>query len=146
MNEIKYPQIEKLLHHRYPFILVDKVVEIDPGKRGVGLKNLTAGDFFFNFYGMVTPTMPQVMMIECLAQTAAIVAGSVDGNGSRSVAGQGLMVGIDNFTFSHNPQPGDQLYLHVESYRQYGNLHKFTAWIMIKDKEAARGELTFALY
>ena len=145
MNDAKYPHIERLLPHRYPFLLIDRIVEVTPSKRGVCLKNLTANDYFCNVTGGMTTTVLQIMMIEGLAQTAAIVSHFVDGDEFKSNPKVGFMVGIDNFSFYRNPKPGDQLYFHVELIRQYGNLYKFKTWIMIKDKEAARGELTVAL-
>jgi len=144
VNDAKYPYIEELLPHRYPFLLIDRIVEVTPGKRGVCLKKLTANDYFFNFTGGLTTTVLQVMMVEGLAQTAAIVSHFVDGDEFKPNPTIGFMVGIDKFSFFQNPQPGDQLHFHVELARQYGNLHKFNAWIMIEDKEVARGELTFA--
>ena len=83
-------------------------------------------------------------MVEGLAQTAAIVSHFVDGDEFKPIPTIGFMVGIDNFSFFLIPLPGDQLHFHVELARLYGNLHKFNAWIMIEDKEVARGELTFA--
>lgn len=145
MNDTKYFQIEKSLPHRYPFLLIDRVLEIEPGKRVVGLKNLTVNDYFFSFPGVLDTTIPQIMMIEGLAQTAALVSCNVYGNESQPNPVVGFLVGLDNFIFTKNPKPGDKLYFHVELSHQYSKLRKFNAWVMIKNKEAARGELTVAL-
>jgi 3-hydroxyacyl-[acyl-carrier-protein] dehydratase len=145
VNDAKHPHIEKLLPHRYPFLFIDRIVEVTPGKRGVCLKKLTANDYFFNLTGGMTTTVLQVMMIEGLAQTAAVVSHFVDGGEFNPNPTVGFMVAIDNFIFLKNPQPGDQLHFHVELTRQYGNLHRFNVWIMAEDEEIARGELTFAI-
>ena len=145
MNDTKYFQIEKLLPHRYPFLIIDRVVEIEPGKRVVGLKNLTFNDYFFSFPGVLDTTIPQIMMIEGLAQTASLVSCGVYSDESQPNPAVGFLVGLDNFIFTQNPKPGDQLYFYIELSRQYSKLRKFNAWVMINNKEAVRGELTVAL-
>jgi 3-hydroxyacyl-[acyl-carrier-protein] dehydratase len=139
-------RIEQLLPHRYPFLLIDRIVEIESGKRGVALKNLTADDFFFNFSDNLPPTILQAMMIEGLAQTAAIVSSYGKESSKRNPGrSEGFMVGIDNFIFISNPKPSDQLYFHVELLRKYGTLFKFSTWVVAERIEIARGELTFAI-
>lgn len=147
MENKKYYQIEHILPHRYPFLFLDKIVAIEPGKKGVGVKNFTVNDFFFNSSTIVPSTLCQMLMIEALSQTAAVVvSNSSEGSEDISSSKEGFIAGIDNFSFFQNPMPGDQLYLHVELLGHYGNLHKFNAWVIVDGKEVARGELTFALY
>ena len=145
MENKKYYQIEHILPHRYPFLFLDKIVAIEPGKKGVGVRNFTVNDFFFNSSTIVPSTLCQMLIIEALSQTAAVVSNSSEGSEDISSSKEGFIAGIDNFSFFQNPMPGDQLYLHVELLGHYGNLHKFNAWVIVDGKEVARGELTFAI-
>jgi len=143
---LKYYQVEQLLPHRYPFLLIDKIVEIESGKKGIALKNLTVDDFFFNFSDNLPPTILQIMMIEGLAQTAAIVLSyGIERSKINPGLSEGFMVGIDNFIFTSNPQPSDQLYFHVELLRKYDTLFRFSTWVIAERMEIARGGLTFAV-
>jgi 3-hydroxyacyl-[acyl-carrier-protein] dehydratase len=103
-------EIEKLIPHRWPFLLVDRIVEYDPAaKRIVGLKSVTATEWFFQGHFQGQPIMPGVLQVEALAQTMGIYVAQQPGFGDRL----GLFAAIDDCRFKHIVTPGDQLRLEV---------------------------------
>ena len=107
--------IQRIIPHRYPFLLVDKVVEIDDLKSATGIKNVTFNEPFFQGHFPGAPIMPGVTMIEALAQTAAVMVGV-----SLGLADKNLLIyflGIDNCKFRRKVVPGDRLELKVEVLR-----------------------------
>ena len=103
-------QIEKLIPHRWPFLLVDRIVEYDQeAKRIVGLKSVTATEWFFQGHFQGQPIMPGVLQVEALAQTMGIFVAQQPGFGDRL----GLFAAIDECRFKHIVTPGDQLRLDV---------------------------------
>src|SRR3990172_11233951 len=113
MNSMDIHRILEYLPHRYPFLLVDRVVYCDPGKRIVAIKNVTINEPFFTGHFPRYPVMPGVMIIEALAQAAALLAFSADGHkvDDKSVY---YFVGIDNARFKKPVMPGDTLVLSAE--------------------------------
>jgi 3-hydroxyacyl-[acyl-carrier-protein] dehydratase len=116
-------QILKLLPHRWPFLLVDRIVEYDPeAKRIVGLKSVTATEWFFQGHFPDQPIMPGVLQVEALAQTMGIYVAQQPGFGDRL----GLFASIEECRFKHIVTPGDQLRLEVTMERlgsKYGRGH-----------------------
>ena len=107
--------IQRIIPHRYPFLLVDKVFEIDDLKSATGIKNVTFNEPFFQGHFPGAPIMPGVIMIEALAQTAAVMVGV-----SLGLADKNLLIyflGIDNCKFRRKVVPGDRLELKVEVLR-----------------------------
>ena len=106
--------IKKILPHRYPFLLVDKIIDITPGQKIVGVKNLTANEEFFNGHYPGRPIMPGVLIIEAMAQTGGLLV--LSERGTTAEAGHNLVyfIGIDNVKFRQLVVPGDQLILEVE--------------------------------
>ena len=107
--------IQRIIPHRYPFLLVDKVFEIDGLKSATGIKNVTFNEPFFQGHFPDTPIMPGVTIIEALAQTAAVMVGV-----SLGLADKNLLIyflGIDNCKFRRKVVPGDKLELKVEVLR-----------------------------
>ena len=103
-------QIEKLLPHRWPFLLVDRIVEYDQeARRIVGLKSVTAGEWYFAGHFPGQPIMPGVLQVEALAQTMGVYVAQQPGFGDRL----GLFAAIDECRFKHIVTPGDQLRLEV---------------------------------
>jgi 3-hydroxyacyl-[acyl-carrier-protein] dehydratase len=103
-------EIEKLLPHRWPFLLVDRIVEYDQeAKRIVGLKSVTATEWFFKGHFPGQPIMPGVLQVEALAQTMGVFVAQQPGFGDR----MGLFASIDECRFKHIVTPGDQLRLEV---------------------------------
>ncbi len=135
-------EIQKLLPHRYPFALVDKIVDFVPGEKAVGLKNVTFNEPFFQGHFPGHPLMPGVMIIEAMAQVGGIVLTQLpEYNG-------GLFVfrGIDGVKFRQQVVPGDQLIMTVElqafKRRRFAKMH---ARAEVDGQLVAAGDLTFAL-
>ena len=104
-------EVQSILPHRYPFLLVDRVVEFDPGRRAVGLKNVTVNDPYFQGHFPGRPVFPGVLIVEALAQLGGVLAiRSSSGEGSPIV----YLTGIDKAKFRKPVIPGDQIRLEVE--------------------------------
>ena len=135
------PAIRQIIPHRYPVLLVDRIIELEPGQRAVGLKNVTANEWFFEGHFPELPIMPGVLIIEALAQTGAVAALSAD-----EFAGKlGLFAGIDGVRFRKQVVPGDQLRLEVEMERLRRGIGRAAAIATVDGETAAEGRLTFAL-
>ncbi len=133
-------QIQKLLPHRYPFLLVDRVVEFEKGTRILAYKNVTFNEPYFTGHFPQKPIMPGVLILEALAQAAGILAfGTLDmGADDNSVY---YLVGIDRARFKRPVEPGDQLMLSVDITRRMRNIYKFDAVARVGDEVAAEAEL-----
>ena len=103
----------RILPHRYPFLLVDKVIEVESGKRGIGIKNVTINDGFFQGHFPAKPVMPGVLMVEAMAQTAGVVV-LTSGEHPDKVA---LFMAIEGVKFRKVVVPGDQLVMEIEIVR-----------------------------
>jgi 3-hydroxyacyl-[acyl-carrier-protein] dehydratase len=137
-------KILSLLPHRYPILLVDRVLEIDKGKSIKALKNVTINEEFFNGHFPHRPVMPGVLMLEALAQAAALLA--FDALDMKSDANSVYyFAGIDGARFKRPVEPGDQLILHVTMGRMKAGIFKFQAKAMVGDELAVEAELTCAL-
>ncbi len=139
--------IRKIIPHRYPFLLVDKVIEIDPGKKAVGIKNVTANEPFFQGHFPEYPIMPGVLIVEALAQTAGIAVNAeaaqlADGN---SEAKLGVFASIDEMKFKKQVMPGDTLRLEAEILSSKMGIVKAKVRATVDDKVAAEGEIRFAM-
>ncbi len=133
--------IKNILPHRYPFLLVDRIIELEPGKRVVGLKNVTANEEYFNGHFPGYPVMPGVLIIEALAQTGAVGVLSMDEYKGKLV----LFAGIDKVKFRRQVVPGDQLRLEVEVTKLRGRVGKCQAKAFVGEELAVEGELMFAV-
>ena len=133
-------QIQKLLPHRYPFLLVDRVVEFEKGARILAYKNVTFNEPYFNGHFPQKPIMPGVLILEALAQAAGILAfGTLDMEADDNSVY--YLVGIDGARFKRPVEPGDQLMLSVEISRRMRNIYKFNAVARVGDEVAAEAEL-----
>ncbi|AIG26662.1 3-hydroxyacyl-ACP dehydratase FabZ [Brevibacillus laterosporus] len=133
-------QIMDVIRHRYPFLLVDKIVELEKGRRAVGIKNVTANEEFFTGYFPNDPIMPGVLIIEALAQVGAIVMLTKAENKGRL----GLLAGIDHCCFKHQVKPGDQIRLEVEITRLKGAIGKGKGIATVDGELACEAEIIFA--
>jgi 3-hydroxyacyl-[acyl-carrier-protein] dehydratase len=128
------------LPHRYPFLLVDRVIELERGKRLVGLKNVTINEPFFIGHFPHRPVMPGVMILEALAQAAAILAfDNVDVRPDDHTVF--YFAGIDNARFKRPVEPGDQLMLHVNLDRIRAGIVKFTTEARVGEHVVAEAEM-----
>lgn len=142
MLDIK--EIMNILPHRYPFLMVDRVVEMDPGKRIVGVKNVTINEPFFQGHFPGHPVMPGVLIVEAMAQVAGILAYlSSDDEIRKKVC---YFMSIDNARFRKPVVPGDLLRLEMESTMNRRGIWGFNGKAYVVDKLVAEAELkaTFA--
>jgi 3-hydroxyacyl-[acyl-carrier-protein] dehydratase len=133
-------QILKQLPHRFPFLLVDRVLELEKGKRIVALKNVTINEPFFVGHFPHRPVMPGVLMLEALAQAAALLAFDTLGvtPDDKTVY---YFAGIDGARFKRPVEPGDQLILEAELDRMRAGMFKFKARAKVGDDIATEAEL-----
>lgn len=140
MGTLDIHQIRQFLPHRYPFLLVDRVVSYEPYKTIVAIKNVTVNEPFFQGHFGVKPIMPGVLIIEAMAQAAALL-GCVS---TPEVTRDGqlyYLVGVDQVRFKRPVEPGDQLLLTVEFDKVRQNLWKFHARATVADDFVASAEL-----
>ena len=133
--------IQRLIPHRYPFLLVDRVVELEPGKRAVGIKNVSMGDGFFQGHFPGYPVMPGVLIVEALAQVGAVALLAGGGHQGKLA----LFAGINEVRFKRQVKPGDTLRLAVEMGEMRRSVGTGTAQATVDGDLACRGELMFAL-
>lgn len=135
--------IQKILPHRYPFLLVDKIIELTPMQRAVGIKNVTQNEPFFPGHFPGHPIMPGVLIIEAMAQTGGVMLM----NSAAAAAGQKLMyfTGIENAKFRKPVRPGDQLRLEMEMVKFRAPLCKMTGKAFVDGVLVCEAELSAAL-
>ncbi len=141
IQEMDIVEIKKLLPHRYPFLLVDRVTEITPGQSAKGYKNLTANEQFFEGHFPFKPIMPGVLMVEALAQMACLAMLTKEEFKDKL----GVFTGIEGVKFRQMVIPGDRLDLEVELLKMKGPLGKIKAVAKVGDKVACEGEISFAM-
>lgn len=139
--ELNIEQIQQILPHRYPFLLVDKIIELEPGKRAVGIKNVTMNEQYFQGHFPGKPVMPGVLQVEALAQTGAIAVLSLEEYKGKIV----YFGGIDKLRFKQKVIPGDVLKLEVELIKRRGPIGIAKAIATVEGKIAVQGEITFAI-
>ena len=130
-------QILKMLPHRYPFLLVDRVLELEAGQRVKALKNVTMNEPHFTGHFPEFPVMPGVLILEALAQTAALLTFGQD-SVDDSVY---FFVGIDNARFKRPVTPGDQLILNASIERVKGGIWKFKTFATVNDVVVTEADL-----
>jgi 3-hydroxyacyl-[acyl-carrier-protein] dehydratase len=134
-------EIQNIIPHRYPFLLVDKVIEVEPGKKAVGIKNVTANEHFFQGHFPGYPIMPGVLIVEALAQTAGIAVALLEDNKGKL----GVFAGIDNMKFKRQVVPGDTLRLEAEILVSKMGVSKAKVSASVEGEVAAEGQIKFML-
>jgi len=134
-------KIKDIIPHRYPFLLVDKVTEIEEGKRVVGYKNVTINEPFFQGHFPDYPVMPGVLIVEALAQVGAIAVLDIEENKGKI----GFLAGVDKCRFKRQVVPGDELKLEVEITRMKGPIGKGKGTATVNGELACQAEITFAI-
>jgi len=136
MMDIK--EIQKFLPHRYPFLLVDRILEIDPGTKATGIKNVTINEEFFRGHFPGQPIMPGVLIIEALAQVAGVLAFHSGATPGKSV----FFMSIEKAKFRRPVVPGDRLKLEATILQHRGNVWKFIGNALVEEKIVAEAEFT----
>lgn len=134
-------QIQDIIPHRYPFLLIDRIIEVEEGRHAVGIKNVTINEPYFTGHFPNCSIMPGVLIVEALAQVGAVVILGMKENENKLP----LFAGIENFRFRRQVFPGDVLTLVVEITRLKSKIGKGQATAKVNDKVVAEGELMFAL-
>lgn len=133
--------IQNILPHRYPMLLIDKIIELDEGQRAVGIKNLTMNEHFFQGHFPDNPVMPGVLIIEALAQTGAVAILSLEKFKNKTV----YFGGIKNAKFKKKVLPGDVLRLETEIIKMKSSFGIGMGIAYVDDEIAAEAELIFAV-
>nr|WP_092074365.1 3-hydroxyacyl-ACP dehydratase FabZ [Dendrosporobacter quercicolus]NSL49128.1 3-hydroxyacyl-ACP dehydratase FabZ [Dendrosporobacter quercicolus DSM 1736] len=134
-------EIQKIIPHRYPMLLVDRILELEPMKRAVGIKNVTITEPFFQGHFPGQPVMPGVLILEAMAQVGA-VATLYPAENRGKVA---LFASIDRVKFRKPVVPGDQLRMVAELIKIRGGMGKLWCEAFVDDQLVAEGELMFAM-
>lgn len=132
-------QIMKILPHRYPFLLVDKVIEIDSDNSAIGIKNVTANEPHFQGHFPEQPVMPGVLIIEAMAQTAGVICIRSTGEDKPSLV---YFMTIDNAKFRRPVVPGDRLEIHVRKLKKRGNIWRFACEAVVDGNRVAEAEIS----
>ena len=130
-------EIRKLLPHRYPFLLVDKILDIDPKVKATGLKNVTFNEPFFQGHFPDNPIMPGVLIVEAMAQVSGILAFKSGAEGNAV-----YFMSIEKAKFRRPVVPGDQLRFEVSILQQRNKVWKFSGQTFVDDKVVAEAEFT----
>lgn len=141
MTQLTQEQIKEIIPHRDPFLLLDEIVELEPGQRAVALRHVSADEDYFRGHFPGNPIMPGVLQVEALAQTGAVAALSLPENKGKLV----LFAGIDGVRFKRIVKPGETLRLEVEMIRMRGPIGKGEAQATVDGELVCKATLTFAI-
>ena len=131
-------EIRKLIPHRYPFLLVDRVLELEPNRRIVAIKNVSINESFFQGHFPEKPMMPGVLICEAMAQVGAILARCSKHDDGKVF----VLTGLDHVKFKNPVEPGDQLRIEVEISRQRKHFWRLAAFVEVDGKRVAEAELS----
>lgn len=135
-------QVAAILPHRYPFLLVDRVVEVEVGKRIVAIKNVTVNEPFFTGHFPGHPIMPGVLLCEAVVQAGGILARLTSAGGDDHAHVLAMLTSLDHVRFRQQVIPGDQLRLEVETVRRRGSFWKMRGAARVDGKTAVELEFT----
>jgi 3-hydroxyacyl-[acyl-carrier-protein] dehydratase len=132
-----------LLPHRYPFLLVDRIIEVDSDNSAIGIKNVTVNEPHFQGHFPAHPVMPGVLIVEAMAQTAGAICinSAMDGEGGESPPLVYFMT-VDGAKFRKPVVPGDRLHIHVRKLKKRGNIWRFACEANVDGTRVAEAELT----
>lgn len=133
-------RVIRMIPHRYPFLMVDRVIDVVPDVSAVGIKNVTINEPFFQGHFPSRPVMPGVLIIESMAQTAAVLV--VETLGGQAEGKLVYFMTVDNARFRKPVVPGDQMFIHVHKERSRGNVWKFRGEAKVEGRLMA--EATYA--
>jgi beta-hydroxyacyl-ACP dehydratase FabZ len=138
-NAFDIKEIMKLLPHRYPFVMIDRILEMTPGEKVVALKNVTINEPFFQGHFPENPIMPGVLIIEAMGQAGAVLAAkSLDQETHGSLI---YFMGMDKVKFRKPVTPGDQLIFKLQFLKQRRNVFKMSGTAYVDEKVVAQAEL-----
>ena len=137
LEEADIREIMALLPHRYPFLLVDRIIAIDADRSAIGIKNVTANEPHFQGHFPENPIMPGVLLIEGMAQTAGAICARSQGGGANTV----YFMTIDNARFRRPVVPGDRVEYHVNKSKQRGNIWKFHCDAIVSGVKVAEADI-----
>ncbi|RZO87284.1 MAG: 3-hydroxyacyl-ACP dehydratase FabZ [Oceanococcus sp.] len=140
-----FAAIQRMLPHRYPFLLIDRVLSCEPGERVTALKNVTANEEFFQGHFPGNPVMPGVLMLEALAQTCGVLASKTANTGAEDGVIL-LFAGIDKARFKRQVIPGDQLILSGQLTKRKRDIWCFSAEARVDEQLACRADLLCAIH
>ncbi len=138
---IEAEEIQRILPHRYPFLLVDRVIEIEPPTRAVGIKNVTINEPFFQGHFPTYPVMPGVLIVEAMAQVGGVAVLAAEEYKDKLA----LFAGIDNVRFKRQVKPGDTLRIEVEVQKIRRGLGIGAGTATVNGELACKGDIMFAL-
>ncbi|MBS4538841.1 3-hydroxyacyl-ACP dehydratase FabZ [Clostridium sp. D2Q-11] len=134
-------EIQKIIPHRYPFLLVDKIVELEEGTKAVGIKNVTMNEPFFQGHFPNNPLMPGVLIVEAMAQVGAVAVMTLEENKDKLA----VFTGIDKVRFKKQVRPGDTLRMEVELIAMKRGIGKANAIAYVGEDIACKGTLMFGI-
>lgn len=138
IDHIEVAELFKLLPHRYPFLLIDRIEQVEGGDKAVGIKNVTVNEPHFTGHFPGEPIMPGVLIVEAMAQTAGAISAKFNSDGKRKLV---YFMTIDDCRFRKPVVPGDVLELHVEKTKQRGQIFKFDCAALVSGEKVAEAKI-----
>jgi 3-hydroxyacyl-[acyl-carrier-protein] dehydratase len=138
IDRIEVTELFKLLPHRYPFLLIDRIEDIVGDESAVGIKNVTFNEPHFNGHFPGDPIMPGVLIVEAMAQTAGAISAMQHSGGKRKLV---YFMTIDDVRFRKPVVPGDRLELHVKKTKQRGQIFKFDCHALVEGNKVAEAKI-----
>lgn len=138
IERIEVTELFKLLPHRYPFLMIDRIIDIETDQKAVGIKNVTVNEPHFTGHFPNEPIMPGVLIVEAMAQTAGAVCAKFNSADEQKLV---YFMTIDDARFRQPVVPGDVLELHVNKTKQRGNIFKYDCIAMVNGKKVAEAKI-----